>query len=515
LFWPDRFADEIIQKKKEPFVIATGITPSGHIHVGNLREVLSAEGIHRALKDKGESPRFLYVADDFDPLRKVYPFLPEDFSRYVGMPLSKIPDPHGDCHKSYSEHFLSEFFENLEILGIKVEKLSATKMYEQGKYTEVIKEALKNSEKIREILEKISGRKIPRGWSPFRVLCGECGRMTATTITKLFLDKNEVEYECECGNSGNADFSKGEGKLVWRVDWAARWKMLGVNIEPYGKDHGTKGGSYDTAAAISRDVFKYEPPFGFMFDFIYLKGKRGKMASSTGNLISASEILSVVPPEIVRYIILKSKPQQFIQFDPGEGLLQAVDEFVRLEEDQKKKKKISEDQKRLYEISEIKGDQEKVWVTFRHLVNVVQAAQGDFSEIVRILNRTGVKVSKEDRSLQDEVNRVEKWLGEYAPENVKFEIQGKVPAEAKKLSDKQKELLGKIAEELEKESDPEKLHNFVYETGKSLGLSPGETFKPIYISILGKDYGPKAGWFLVSLDKEFVIKRFKEASCLI
>jgi lysyl-tRNA synthetase class 1 len=384
-------------------------------------------------------------------------------------------------------------------------------MYEKGKYTEVIKEALQNKEKIKEILEKISGRKIPEGWSPFRVLCEECGRMTTTTITELLLDQNEVKYECECGNSGNADFSKGEGKLLWRIDWAARWKMLGVNIEPYGKDHGTKGGSYDTAVAMSKDVFKYEPPYGFMYDFIYLKGKKGKMASSTGNMISVAEILSVVPPEIIRYIILKSKPQQFIQFDPGNGLLQAVDEFVKLGENYKKKK-ISESQKRLYEISEIKGDKEKILVTFRHLVNVVQAACGSIDEIIRILNRTGIKVNKDNRLLQEEIDRVQKWISEYAPENVKFEIQNDIPDEAKKLSDKQKELLKKIAEELEKESDPEKLHNFIYKTGKNFGLSPAETFKPIYIVILGKDYGPKAGWFLVTLDKNFVIKRFKEVT---
>lgn len=511
MFWADGYGEEILKKKKEPFVIATGITPSGHIHFGSLREVFSAEAIYQVLRDKGKSPRLIYIADDFDPLRRVYPFLPEDFERYVGMPLSKIPDPRGDCHQSYSDHFLSEFFESLDTLGVEIEKLSATKMYEQGKYTEVIKQALQNSDKIIEILEKVSGRKIPKGWSPFRVICGECGRMISTTITGLLLDQNKVKYECQCGNKGEADFSRGEGKLVWRVDWAARWKMLGVNIEPYGKDHGTKGGSYDTAVAISRDVFDYQPPFGFIYDFIYLKGKRGKMASSTGNLISTTEILSVIPPEIVRYIILKSKPQQYIQFDPGQGLLQAVDEFVKLEEDSKKKK-LAGDKKRLYQISEIKGDQEKVWVTFRHLVNVVQAAQGDFGEIVRILNRTGIKVDKEDRSLQDEVDRVKKWLVEYAPENVKFEIKADLPIEASELSDKQKELLTKIAEELEKETDPEKLHNFIYETGKSLDLSPAETFEPIYISILGKDYGPKAGWFLISLDKKFVIERFKKAA---
>lgn len=511
MFWTDRFADEILEQKKEPYVIATGITPSGHIHVGNLREVLSAEGVCQALKVKGKNPRFIYIADDFDPLRRVYPFLSADFGRYVGMPLSKIPDPAGDCHQSYAEHFLSEFFESLDTLGIKIEKISATKMYEEGKYTEVIREALENSEKIKEILEKISGRKIPEGWSPFRVLCGECGRMTGATITELLLDQNQVKYECECGNSGNADFSKGEGKLLWRVDWAARWKMLGVNIEPYGKDHGTKGGSYDTAVAMSKDVFKYDSPYGFIYDFIYLKGKKGKMASSTGNVISASEILSVVPPEIIRYIILKSKPQQYIQFDPGEGLLQAVDEFVKLGEDYQKKK-INKDQKRLYEISEIKEDKEKILVTFRHLVNVVQAAQGDLSEIVRILNRTGIKVNKEDRLLQEEISRVQKWIFEYAPENVKFEIQSEIPDKAKKLSRGQTELLEKIADELSKESDPEKLHNFIYETGKKLGLSPAETFKPIYLAILGKDYGPKAGWFLASLDREFVIKRLKEVS---
>ncbi|MFN3699430.1 MAG: lysine--tRNA ligase, partial [Dictyoglomus sp.] len=106
--WADIAAEEIINIKGKKNVVATGITPSGPIHLGNLREILTGDALYRALKEKGAEVDFIYIADTFDPLRKVYPFLPESYSEHVGKPISEIPDPEG-CHENYAEHFLEPF----------------------------------------------------------------------------------------------------------------------------------------------------------------------------------------------------------------------------------------------------------------------------------------------------------------------------------------------------------------------------------------------------------------------
>ena len=113
--WADEVAGRVLASGREP-VLSTGISPSGEIHIGNLREVLTADAIYRALLDRGARPRFNYVCDNFDPLRRVYPFLdPQVYASLVGRPLSEIPCPDGR-HASYGDHFLEPFLDSLRTL---------------------------------------------------------------------------------------------------------------------------------------------------------------------------------------------------------------------------------------------------------------------------------------------------------------------------------------------------------------------------------------------------------------
>jgi lysyl-tRNA synthetase class 1 len=149
------WADVIARATEGLQVIATGITPSGNIHVGNMREVVTADAIFRAIKDVGKAARLIYVADSYDPLRTVYPFLPTSYKEYVGMPLSEIPDPFGCC-SSYAEHYLKPFSESLSQLDIHLEVYHADQMYKSGQYTGAIKVALEQRDAIAEIIETVS-----------------------------------------------------------------------------------------------------------------------------------------------------------------------------------------------------------------------------------------------------------------------------------------------------------------------------------------------------------------------
>lgn len=478
--WALHAAADILQKQKDNLV-ACGVTPSGPFHLGSMREVITADEIYKALINQGSKARLVYIADNFDSLRKVYPFLPSDFAKYVGWPLSKIPDPHG-CHVSYDEHFLAPFFSSLKRLGIKLEVIYMDKMYQSGQMTEVISIALEKTSEIREILTRITGREIEQDWSPFTPLCSKCGRLNTAKVISFDIKLHRTEYKCECGNEGEADYSKGEGKLLWRIDWPARWKVLGITAEPFGKDHAAAGGSWESGKEICEKIFSFPSPFPIIYEWINLKGV-GAMSSSKGTVVTVDELLGIIPPQLYRRIIARTVPNRHIDFDPGKGLMNLADEYSK---------------------------SHPTALPFRHLVNIVQASLGDLEEIKRQLEHTGHgKIVQDESELKLQVEQAQNWLEKFAPPEFKFEVQKEMPPVT--LTPPQKQLLGKIIELLDKEKDPEKLHTQIYDAGRALGLEPRETFQPIYQLILGKDSGPKAGWFLVMLDKNFVIKRFKEA----
>lgn len=491
MHWADVIALEL-QRRGGSHRIATGISPSGHIHLGNLREMVTADAIRRALLDAGGEAEIVYIADDFDPLRKRYPFLPQKYEEYVGMPLCRIPDPDG-CHKSYSEHFLEPFLESLEILGIPVEVKRAYQMYSEGLYEEKIRVALQKRDEIARIIAEVTGRELEEGWYPFMPLCEKCGRINSTKVVGF--DDDWIYYECECGHSGKASY-RGGGKLTWRVDWAARWKILRITCEPFGKDHAAAGGSYDTGKRISKEIFNYEPPYPVPYEWVHLKGV-GAMKSSKGIVIPVREMIEIIPPEIVRYVTIRVKPERHIEFDPSAGLLDIIDEF---------EEKVKEGD-RSVELSFV-GDVVYSTIPFRHLVVVGQIAKWDVDKVIEILGRTGYKI--DETAKQDVERRVvyaKRWLEKYAPERMKFEIADEVTSE---FSEDEKEFLKEYSERLEEDMTPEEIHSLVYDVARSLNIKPSKAFQTIYKAILNKTYGPRAGYFIKSLGISWVKERFRQ-----
>ena len=221
--WARRVADSL---GDGPHVVVTGISPSGNIH--NLREVLVAEAVANALKEKGAEVRFVFHADTIDPLRKIAPGVPESFEEYLGHSLSHIPDPEG-CHASYAEHFLVPFEEALQEMEMDVEVLRSHELYEQGVYTEVTREAIEHTDELREILQEVSGRQMPGHWSPYLPRAAS-GKLTGTRVLEHVPEESKVVFVDEDGLEDAADYSRGEGKLGWRTELAARCKALNVTF---------------------------------------------------------------------------------------------------------------------------------------------------------------------------------------------------------------------------------------------------------------------------------------------
>ncbi len=513
MHWAHVLAEDLLKEKKK-HILATGITPSGPIHIGNMREVLTTDAIYRAVLKKKGKAELIYIADDFDNLRKVYPFLPKKYEKYVGMPISEIPCPCGK-HKNYADHYLTSFLDSLEELGIKPKVYRASEMYKKGMYKDAIQTALDNTQKIRKIIERVSKRKLPKKWIPFNILCKNCGKIT--TAKPVLYSYPYVEYECDCGYEGKVDIREGGiGKLPWRVDWPARWKILKVTFEPFGKDHGTVGGTHDTGVAIAKEIYDYKPPKYTMYEFILLKGK-GAMHSSKGTALSAEEMLKMTPPEVLRFLLMNNKPNKHIAFDSGIGLLNLVDDYDKVERvyfGKEEKEKGMKDLKAVYELSQPYDIPEEMpyQLSYRHLVTLVQIAE-NWKDLKKILIRTKQipdDLNKTDEKLLEKrAEHARYWVKNFAPEMVKFKVQQKKPDI--KLENDQIEFLKTLYDKLSKiEWKADNIHNAIYETTQKKDIAPKKAFTTIYQIILGKNKGPRAGYFLSNLDEKFILKRIKE-----
>ena len=115
MHWADVAAKKLCATQKK-HVLATAITPSGPIHIGNMREILTTDAVYRSLKQMGCTGELIYIGDTFDPLRKVYPFLPSHYKKYVGKPLAEIPCPCG-IHDKLTSRLLKCIFLGYEDFG--------------------------------------------------------------------------------------------------------------------------------------------------------------------------------------------------------------------------------------------------------------------------------------------------------------------------------------------------------------------------------------------------------------
>jgi lysyl-tRNA synthetase class 1 len=293
--------------------------------------------------------------------------------------------------------------------------------------------------------------------------------------------------------------------------------MLGVTFEPCGKDHATVGGTRETGAKISEEVYHYPPPGELVYEFILLKGQ-GAMHSSKGTAVSGEEMLMMTPPEVLRFLIMRNQPNRHIVFDSGLGLLTLVDEYDKEEEiyfGKEPEIKGMKEFKKIYELSQPYRipTTMPLHLPYRHLVTLNQIA-ATWPEVKEILIRTGQlpkKLKKEDEDhLRQRAEHVRYWLATFAPEDVKFEVKEKVPSIT--LTEEQHTILSKLKEKIPDLAwEPEAIHNAIYEISEEKRIPIKTAFSAVYLILLGQDKGPRAGYFLSNLKKEFVLKRLTEA----
>ena len=523
MHWADVAAQSLSHKGKK-HVVSTGITPSGEFHIGHLREILTGDMISRAAQNAGLDVDFVFIIDSADPLRKVYDFLGPEYEQFVGNQLGAIPAPKKDGSPdwgrfenenwTYANHFLEPFLTALSEIGVNPRLIDNLDSYRSGCFAELSKIACDRADEIRECIERISSRELPDDWFPWSPLNSKKG------LDKVKVTGYEyplVHWKDEYGETGSSDITKGEGKLPWRIDWPAKWGWIGVTCEAFGKDHGAAGGSYSTGREIAQ-LLGHEPPQPLVYEWISLKGQ-GAMSSSTGNTIGPIEALELVPPEILRLLIAKSKPNKAIEFDTGMGLVTLADEYERLAARDFEKELASEELSRRQRVqvedaagamrmtSTVSGQEALATaVTFRHLALLAQTKKND-EDVWSSLNSSGA-VESITPQLQDRLNRMRHWIGsEHFPEEMRINILEQPSVEMLQRFDAdEKKILANMTAALEAcEWDAAAIGASIPQAARDLDLSPRSAFKVAYASLMGTEKGPRLAPILAEMEKLEII----------
>jgi lysyl-tRNA synthetase class 1 len=526
VFW----ADEIAASAVGPQVVNDSKTPSGTVHVGSLRGPVVVDTIARALRNAGVPVELRYGVDDLDPMDAQALLTPDAIERSMGVPLSRVPDPVGDCHDSYARHFAGVFVDTFDGLGIRPDTYYwMSEVYGSGAMDRYIRTALDAAATIRDIYRRVANVNHPDEWHPLFVVCESCGRIGTTIVTGW--DGERVSYECRtdlvewatgCGHAGRVSPFGGRAKLPYNVDWAAKWELFGVTIEPAGKDLSTKGGSRDRSDAIAREVFGNEPPLNVPYEFLNIRGK--KMSTSKGLGASATRIAEVIPPEQLRLLFLRPRPNTAIEFDPDgtDAIPRLFDESDRLAAataGRDVRGELPPHHDRVFTYSLVEPDADVAYEAaayrpaFSHLALLEQIPGIDAVE--RVAAEKGSPLTDREAALLAQRRAAAgAWLEAYAPDSARLAVQrDALPAAADGLDVAQRAYLGALASALADITwDGESVQGAIFATATEHGLPAGRAFAALYLAFLGRSSGPRAGWLLAALERDFVIGRLREAA---
>ncbi len=515
MFW----ADALIEKldKDQPHIINDSKTPSGRAHVGALRGVLIHDVMFRRMKEEGFDVRYTFGVDDFDPLDEIPYGRDEHYSQYLGMPLCNVPPPPGSNATDMSDYYISEFFDVFKYLGVEAETYRLRDIYRSGGFDEPIDIILKHADIVRKVYKNISGSERSDTWYPFQVICENCQKLGTTEVVGY--DGKEVTYHCHpemvkwatgCGYQGKISPFSGNGKLPWKLEWVAKWATRGITVEGAGKDHTTKGGSRDVAAACLKQIFNKNSPLNIPYEFFLVGG--AKMSSSRGIGVAAGDMADFLPPEILRFLMLRSQPKRPINFSPDEkSIVKLFNDFDRYKDSAFQTGK-SEEVKEVYRLSEVSQEEHYFVPELQLLQALVQMPHIDVIE--EISKRSERQLTELDmHHIERRMSSIRYWLDNYVTDDEKLELKTTLPEVAKTLSATQIAFLHRLAEKL-RTADwlADKLQKLIFDVIRITPIKQSEAFQAIYKSLFARVAGPKAGNLFEFLEQGFLMARFKELS---
>jgi lysyl-tRNA synthetase class 1 len=505
IHWADKIADNILKRTpKGSLTVASGISPSGPVHVGNLRDIVTIWFVKKALEEKGATVRAFHSWDNFDRFRKVPKNVPDNYSAFIGLPLSKVPDP-GNQYPSYAARYETEFENALLNMGIKIEFLNQTKLYESGIYADAIAESVLSRLAIYDILDKFkSNEDAPddrSNYFPLTIYCETCGKDTKTRVIAYDSSETHLSYRCDSCNQDGAVELKGSKniKLPWKVDWAMRWRHEAVVFEPGGKDHATAGGSFEVSSEISNAIFHHRPPIFQPYEFIGLKGLTGKMSGSSGVLLTPGDALKIYQPEVLLFTFAKMPPNKAFDLVLDDGLYRVYDEFDRANAKMPIERDIA--------LSQVPGRLAQA-VSFKQLASFCGIVQGNHDAMEAIFDRMGTPFKK--AVFAERLQKAGNWLSDFAPEHQLILRENRDDAFFSSLIPIEQKWITLLYQALkEKLLSLEEVTTIVYDIPKTdqppdtdLTLIQRRFFQIIYQLLFAKDKGPRLGTFFSAVPME-------------
>jgi lysyl-tRNA synthetase, class I len=538
-----RAADDALRHAGEGaslVTVSSGASPSGRVHLGNLREFLTVHFVAEELRRRGVPTRHLHVWDDYDRFRKVPVGVDESWSEHIGRPLSKVPDPEG-CHASWAEHFKQPLHDALHAMGVDMDEVSQTERYEAGFYKDAVLKAVAARDEIEAVLARHRTRSAvapepeneqeaaalaesvaaeedePLGTGdlarfPYKPYCRDCGRDTVT-LTSYDDSTHELAYTCQFnGYSGRTNLAtEFEGKLVWKVDWPMRWAVEHVDFEPAGMDHATPGSSFTVGHSLVEDIFGMPRPAWFGYGFVGFAGVQ-KMSSSAGGAPTAEDALRVMEAPILRWLYVRRNPKQTFNIDFGPEVIRLYDEWDALgrkaADPEKRDAQVLAFERASATASAGKLPTPAVVAPFRLLSSVADITNGNSEQIARIAG-----ASVED--LEPRLSCAWNWTREYADR-----ATPRTEPDAERLSalsEDERVWLAQLLDRLPDELDLDEITTLIYgvpKLGRGLGLDDPPTdevkadqkafFGLLYNLLVDADRGPRLPTLFMSLGSDRV-----------
>ncbi|KPI06824.1 Lysyl-tRNA synthetase [Actinobacteria bacterium OK074] len=562
--WVSRFADEVIEESErrapgKPVVVASGLSPSGPIHLGNLREVMTPHLVADEIRRRGHVVRHVLSWDDYDRYRKVpngVPGVDESWAEHIGKPLTSVPAPAGSPHPNWAEHFKAAMIASLAELGVEYEGISQTAQYTAGVYRDQVLFAMKHRADIDAILDQYRTKKAPAkkqnqkpvdeaelddaegsgaaaeddgssgsaGYFPYKPYCGDCGK-DFTTVTSYDDETTELTYTCTvCAFSETVrlkDFNR--GKLVWKVDWPMRWAYEGVIFEPSGVDHSSPGSSFQVGGQIV-GIFGGKQPIGPMYAFVGISGM-AKMSSSKGGVPTAADALQIMEPQLLRWLYARRRPNQSFKIAFDQEIQRLYDEWDKLAAKVADGSALPAD---VAAYTRAVGTAAGALPTtprplpYRTLASVADITAGAADQTLRILrdlDPTDPLTSLDEA--RPRLDRAESWINTQVPADQRTIVRAEPDVDLlKSLDDAGRESLRLLLDGLDSHWSLDGLSDLVYgvpkvQAGFPADATPKELppeiktaqrtfFALLYQLLVGRDTGPRLPTLLLAVGEERV-----------
>ncbi len=518
--WYDKKAVEVIRREQklgrslDLIRTESGLGASGFPHIGSFADCARSYALALALKEQGFKSEYIAFADDLDGLRKVPAGLPKSLGKYLGYPVTSIPDLEG-CHGSFGEHMTNLLLEALDESKIDYTFISAKDSYEKGLFNEEIKTILMNATRVGEIVKEEVGQEKFVEVLPYFPICGNCGRIYTTKAHTFLPDEDKILYTCEgmevkrkwldgCGHKGETDIRKGVGKLGWKVEFAARWKALDIRFEPYGKDIAD---SVRVNDRICREIFDWAPPIHARYE-MYLDKSGKKISKSAGNVFTPQVWFMYGSPQSLLLLTLK-------RFVGARSLSvmdipQYMDELDYLEEIYFGKKLVSDKK----EQAKLVGLYKYCWlfnppskprehVPYNLLTFLAKVAP-EGSELHFIKEKLrGYRYGKEGLSydLKNRIVYALNWAQDFT----------EIKERTLKLNKEEKKAIKEFIQALKSEANEDKIQGAVFSIARENRIKPSQLFRILYTILLGAPHGPRLGPYIFAMGRENVVKALKRA----